>query len=125
VLLLAVQSLVNGLYSPFSKELLNREIADSGQRATVLSVESMARRLGFGAFAPICGVLIDRSGLHAGLYVCAVAGVLGCGVLVFMELRRRQRGLGDFAGEITPTPVPDVAAVPAAVSVSAGSSARP
>ena len=36
IALLAVQSLVNGIYSPFSKELLNREIADSGQRATVL-----------------------------------------------------------------------------------------
>jgi MFS family permease len=112
VLLLAVQSLVNGLYSPFSKELLNREIADSGQRATVLSVESMARRLGFGAFAPICGVLIDAHGLHAGLYLCAGAGVVGCVVLVVMEVRRRRRGLGDFAGEVTPTPVPEVAAVP-------------
>src|SRR5262245_24552846 len=39
--LLAIQSIANGVYSPFSKELLNREIADSGQRATILSVESM------------------------------------------------------------------------------------
>src|SRR4029079_12909600 len=74
VALLAVQSLVNGIYSPFSQELLNREIADSGQRATVLSVESMARRLAFGAFAPIAGVLIDAHGLNAALYLCAGAG---------------------------------------------------
>ncbi|HEY2748124.1 MAG TPA: MFS transporter [Polyangia bacterium] len=106
VALLAVQSLVNGIYSPFSKELLNREIADSGQRATVLSVESMARRLAFGAFAPIAGVLIDAHGLRWALYLCAGAGFVGAALLVASGLRRRRRGLVDFAGEITPTPIP-------------------
>jgi predicted MFS family arabinose efflux permease len=104
--LLAVQSLVNGIYSPFSKELLNREIADSGQRATVLSVESMARRLAFGAFAPIAGLLIDSHGLNAAYYLCAGAGFVGVGLLVASGIRRRRRGLGDFAGEVTPTPIP-------------------
>jgi len=104
--LIAVQSLVNGIYSPFSKELLNREIADSGQRATVLSVESMARRLAFGAFAPIAGVLIDSHGLNAALYLCAGAGFVGASLLIASGVRRRRRGLLDFAGEITPTPLP-------------------
>jgi predicted MFS family arabinose efflux permease len=106
VALLAVQSLVNGIYSPFSKELLNREIADSGQRATVLSVESMARRLAFGAFAPVAGLLIDAHGLHAALYLCAGTGFVGASLLIAYGLRRRRRGLVDFAGEVTPTPVP-------------------
>ena len=109
IALLAVQSVANGLYSPFSKELLNREIADSGQRATVLSVESMARRLAFGAFAPVAGVLIDAHGLPAGFYLCAGAGLVGGALLVASGVRRRRRGLGDFAGEVTPTPVPEVA----------------
>jgi predicted MFS family arabinose efflux permease len=106
IALLAVQSLVNGIYSPFSKELLNREIADSGQRATVLSVESMARRLAFGAFAPIAGVLIDSHGLHTAFYLCAGAGFVGASLLIASGMRRRRRGLLDFAGEITPTPIP-------------------
>jgi predicted MFS family arabinose efflux permease len=110
IALLAVQSLVNGLYSPFSKELLNREIADSGQRATVLSVESMARRLAFGAFAPVAGVLIDAHGLHAALYLCAGAGFVGAVLLVAMEVKRRRKGLDDFAGEVT-TPIPEPPAV--------------
>jgi predicted MFS family arabinose efflux permease len=118
VALLAVPALVNGLYSPFSKELLNREIADSGQRATVLSVESMARRLAFGAFAPVAGVLIDAHGLHAALYLCAGAGVTGVGLLVATSVSRRRRGLGDFAHEVTPTPLPDVDSAPTAVSAS-------
>jgi predicted MFS family arabinose efflux permease len=108
IALLAVQSLVNGLYSPFSKELLNREIADSGQRATVLSVESMARRLAFGVFAPVAGLLIDAHGLPAGFYLCAGGGLVGGALLVASAARRRRRGLGDFAGEVTPTPVPAV-----------------
>jgi len=106
VTLLAVQAVVNGIYSPFSKELLNREIADSGQRATVLSVESMARRLAFGAFAPVAGLLIDAHGLHAALYLCAGTGFIGASLLIGYGLRRRRRGLVDFAGEVTPTPVP-------------------
>ncbi len=113
VALIAVQSLVNGIYSPFSKELLNREIADSGQRATVLSVESMARRLAFGAFAPIAGLLIDAHGLNAAFYLCGGAGFVGASLVVGYGLRRRRRGLVDFAGEeVTPTPMP-VAAEPA------------
>jgi predicted MFS family arabinose efflux permease len=116
IALLAVQGIVNGLYSPFSKELLNREIADSGQRATVLSVESMARRLAFGAFSPVAGVLIDARGLPAALYLCAGTGVVGFALLFASGLRRRRRGLDDFAGEhmTTPVPAPPQVAVEAA-----------
>ncbi len=104
--LMAVQAIANGLYSPFSKELLNREIADSGQRATVLSVESMARRLSFGAFAPVAGALIDRHGLGAGLYACAAIGLVGGALLIFSTVRRHRRGFAAFDGEVTPTPLP-------------------
>lgn len=116
VALLAVQAAVNGLYSPFSKELLNREIADSGQRATVLSVESMARRLFFGAFAPVAGVLMDAHGPSRGLYLCAGVGLAGGLVLLLSTARRHRRGLTGFEGEVTPTPVPDLRA-PAQLSV--------
>jgi predicted MFS family arabinose efflux permease len=106
IALLAVQSLVNGVFSPFSKELINREIPDSGLRATVLSFESMARRIAFGAFAPVCGVLIDGRGLSAGLMVCGIAGGVGGLVLLASAVRRHRRGLHGFEGEVTPTPVP-------------------
>jgi predicted MFS family arabinose efflux permease len=106
--LMAVQAFANGLFSPFSKELLNREIADSGQRATVLSVESMARRLAFGAFTPVAGWLVDRHGLGAGLYACAAVGLIGAALLVAGALTRRHRGLASFEGEVTPTPLPTV-----------------
>src|SRR5262249_37905376 len=106
VAIMSIQAVANGLYSPLSKELLNREIADSGQRATVLSVESMGRRLAFGAFTPLAGWLIDRHGLGAGMFACAAVGVLGAAVLVAGAVRRRRHGLSSFAGEVTPTPLP-------------------
>jgi MFS family permease len=106
IALLLLQSVANGVYSPFSKELLNREIRDSGHRATILSVESMARRLAFGAFAPLAGVLIDVHCLREGLWACGGLGLLGGSALIFLALLRHRQGLHSFEGEITPTPVP-------------------
>lgn len=120
IALFAVQSICNGIYSPFSKELLNRQIEDSGQRATVLSFESMARRLAFGAFAPVAGVFIDGHGLGAGLYACAALGASGLVLLGIQAITRRREGFGAFAGEVTPTPIPketgDVVGRPSVVS---------
>ncbi|MEO6950937.1 MAG: MFS transporter [Polyangia bacterium] len=82
ILLLAVLALGNGVYSPLSKDLLNREITDSGQRATVLSVESMARRLVFGGFAPLAGMLIDDRGLSSGIQATGLLGLCGAVLLL-------------------------------------------
>jgi len=105
IALLAVQSVLNGVYSPLSKELLNREIADSSHRATVLSVESMARRIAFGVFAPLCGLLMDGFGLGAGLYACAALGALGTAGLIVRMLRRSNIASA-WRDERSPAPVP-------------------
>ncbi len=90
---LGLHALANGIYSPVCKELLNREITDSTQRATVLSVESMARRLAFGAFAPCAGLLIDGRGLNAGLQVTGALGIGGALLLGITAIfARRQLG---------------------------------
>jgi MFS family permease len=104
--LLAFQAAANGVFSPFSKELINREVRDSGHRATVLSVESMGRRLAFGAFAPLAGVLIDSHCLREGFFACAGLGILGGAALGLLAWRRHRRGLHSFEGEVTPTPIP-------------------
>ena len=88
--LLALHAVANGVYSPLSKDLLNRQISDSSQRATVLSVESMARRLGFGAFAPLAGFLIDRHGLAAGLQITGALGLLGAVAMGVLALSARR-----------------------------------
>jgi MFS family permease len=79
IALLATQKGVDGLYSPLTKEMLNREIEDSAERATVLSAESMVRRLLFSLFAPACGMLFDRFGRSAAYELCGVVGLLAVG----------------------------------------------
>jgi MFS family permease len=93
VLLLMVQMLINGIYSPLSKELLNREIRDSSQRATVLSMESMSRRLVFGIVSPLVGVFMDRLGTGSGFFVCGALGIAGSAALYGHHLWRARRGL--------------------------------
>jgi len=82
VLLLLLQKAVDGIYSPLTKELIQRDVPDSTTRATVLSVESMVRRLAFCAFAPILGLLVDRVSLAAALYACAAVAALGAVTLL-------------------------------------------
>jgi MFS family permease len=84
LMLLGVQAIANGLYSPLVKPLINREIPDSGRRATVLSVESIVRRAAMGVFAPLAGLY----GAHSAMQLCGVVGLGGMAVLAAVTLRR-------------------------------------
>ncbi len=106
VAMLALQSIAGGVYSPLSKDLLNRSISDSSHRATILSVESMARRLAFGLFAPAVGATIDARGLGAGMEACAGLAIVGTAALAGYIAGRRGALSTGFEGERTPTPVP-------------------
>lgn len=81
--LLVVQAVANGIYSPLTKPLLNREITDSSRRAAVLSVESMARRAAMGIFAPLVGLFGQTD-------VMLLCGVVGLGGMVLLGLVRRR-----------------------------------
>ncbi|MFH0902993.1 MAG: MFS transporter [Pseudomonadota bacterium] len=81
LVVLLVQAPANGLYSPLVKPLLNREIPESQRRATVLSVESMVRRMALGLVWPIIGGLMQAYGPSAGLTVCGLIGLVGMGIL--------------------------------------------
>jgi hypothetical protein len=71
--LLVVQAVANGVYSPLTKPLLNAEIRDSSRRASLLSVESMARRAATGLFAPLVGL----AGQADVMVLCAAVGAAG------------------------------------------------
>ncbi|MCX5745665.1 MAG: hypothetical protein NT062_24580, partial [Proteobacteria bacterium] len=77
--LLFVQAVANGVFSPLTKPLLNAEIADSRDRAAVLSVESMARRLAMGMFAPFAGI-------YGQDHVMLLCGCLGIGGAIILTL---------------------------------------
>lgn len=81
--LLGVQAVANGIYSPLTKPLINAEIADSRQRAAVLSVESMARRVAMGVFAPLAGLW----GQNDVMILCGAVGLGGFALLAFARLR--------------------------------------
>jgi len=82
--LLVVQAIANGIFSPLTKPLLNREIADSSRRAAVLSVESMARRLAMGVFSPLVG-LYGESDV---MMLCGAVGIAGFALLAMARFRR-------------------------------------
>lgn len=77
--MLAVQAGANGIYSPLVKPILNRQITDSGKRATMLSIESIARRAATGLFIPIIGLY----GLDTAIYICGGAAFVGMLLLAF------------------------------------------
>jgi MFS family permease len=84
VAMIGVQALATGLYSPLVKPLLNREIASSARRATVLSVESIARRAAMTIFLPLAGL----AGAEHALTLC---GALGLGGLLILAILRAPR----------------------------------
>jgi MFS family permease len=81
--LLVVQAIANGIYSPLTKPLLNREIIDSQRRAAILSVESMVRRAAMGAFALLAGLY----GHTDVMLLCGVVGLAGLVVLALARVR--------------------------------------
>ena len=82
LVLLAVQAVASGLYSPLVKPMINREIADSGRRATVLSIESIMRRLAMGLFLLSASLL----GSSSAIYLCGAVGLAG-GILLWLTAR--------------------------------------
>ncbi|MEZ4362299.1 MAG: MFS transporter [Kofleriaceae bacterium] len=84
--LLAVQALASGIFSPLTKPLLHEQIADSGSRAAVLSVESMARRVALGVFAPLAGLY----GQAQIMVLCGVVGLFGMAILAVARLAPRE-----------------------------------
>jgi hypothetical protein len=85
--------------------MINREIADSGRRATVLSIESIMRRAAMGLFLLFASLL----GSTSAIYLCGAVGLAG-GILLWLTARPRAataRTDGGAAGapQTTPTPL--------------------
>ena len=78
--MLAIQAAAKGLFSPLVKPIINRQITCSSRRATVLSIESIARRAATGVFLPIIGFY----GVSTAIYMCGVLGLCGMALLALM-----------------------------------------
>jgi hypothetical protein len=105
LVLLAVQAVASGLYSPLVKPMINREIRDSGRRATVLSIESIMRRAAMGLFLIPAALL----GATSAIYLCGGVGLAG-GIILWLTARpaataRATRSEGAAAPQTAPTPL--------------------
>lgn len=78
--MLAIQAAAKGLFSPLVKPIINRQIQSSARRATILSIESIARRISTGVFLPVIGFY----GVSTAIYMCGVLGLCGMALLALM-----------------------------------------
>ncbi len=79
---------VHGTGGPMHDSLLHRE-ASARNRATVLSMNSMAMFAAYSAVAPLLGVFADRVSVQAAMITAGALSVLG--VLCYVPARRRER----------------------------------
>ena len=100
---------VQGMYSPFSKTLLNHAIVGSRLRATLLSLESAVKRVVVAAMMPLIGVVVDAWGLSRGILACAGFSVLAGLVLWWTAPKPKTH---DWAQTKTPAPSDDPANFP-------------
>lgn len=82
-------ALVRGLHDPLVESAINRRI-ESGRRATVLSVHSVAKNAAMACAWPLGGAVADAHGLQAAFGVFALVGlVLGFAALALWNRAER------------------------------------
>jgi predicted MFS family arabinose efflux permease len=79
---------MHGMNGPPHAALLHRE-ADSSNRSTVLSINSMMAFLAFGVAGPVLGLMADRVSLPAAMVTAGAVSVLG--VFFYLPARRAER----------------------------------
>lgn len=82
----------HGLNGPPHSALLHRE-AESRNRATVLSINSMFAFLAFGIAGPLAGLLADRASIATAILTVGALSMLG--VLGYLPARRAERSRRD------------------------------
>lgn len=90
VALVLLPTVAFGVFSPLVRVFINRRIGESADRATVLSVEGMARRFGFAIVSPLAGAVVDAWSLEAALAASALWALAGAGLVVALPIRPRR-----------------------------------
>lgn len=88
VVILALQQIVRGMYSTTTRFYINHQVADQ-QRATIISVISLAGSLGFALLSPVTGYFLDKRGTIFTYYWVGIFCVI-CTLLLFV-LRKMQK----------------------------------
>ncbi|MHC4938259.1 MAG: MFS transporter [Planctomycetota bacterium] len=85
-LLFCIQGAIFGAYPLVTRAILNRLVRGADRRATVLSIESMACRVGMGLMALLAGWALDRYSLNLAM---AITVLIACIPFVFLPLLKR------------------------------------
>ncbi len=92
---------MHGMNGPPHAALLHRE-ADAGNRATVLSINSMMAFLAFGLAGPLLGLLADRASLPVAMVTAGALSILGA--LFYLPARRAEQARGLHPAGSQPAP---------------------
>jgi MFS family permease len=92
----SVTYLLHGSGGPMHAALLHRE-ASSGNRATVLSMNSMVAFAAFGICAPLLGLLAEQSSTQVAMVAAGAVSVFGA--LFYLPARRAERTAESLAPE--------------------------
>ncbi len=87
IIILALQQIVRGMYSPTTRFYVNHQVEDH-QRATIISVVSLAGSLGFAILSPLVGISLDHKGTP---FTYMSVGVLCIVTTAFLILFRRHQ----------------------------------
>lgn len=90
IVLVLLPTVAFGIFSPLVRVFVNRRIGEGADRATVLSIEGMARRFGFAVFSPLAGAAVDAWSLEAALAASAVWALAAFGLVFVLPFRPRR-----------------------------------
>ena len=85
-LLFCIQGAIFGAYPLVTRTILNRLVQGADRRATVLSIESMACRIGMGGMSLLAGWALDQYTLNTAL---ALTVIVACIPFAFLPRLRR------------------------------------
>ncbi|MBT5023175.1 MFS transporter [Candidatus Woesearchaeota archaeon] len=82
--LIILSSIFWGLRWPITSHLMNIEVS-SKQRATVISIGNLSRKLGFAIFAPIFGLFVDNYNINDAFKLLAVLSFFVSFLILFLK----------------------------------------
>jgi MFS family permease len=95
IVIIGMQQLIRGLYSPTLRFYINHQIKDE-YRATVISLVSLSASLGFAIFSPFVGISLDKSGTietYIRMGIITIGGVLLLSLLRKIQKIKKKRSI--------------------------------
>ncbi len=90
IIILALQQIVRGMYNTTMRFYINHHVEDE-QRATIISVVSLAGSLAFAILSPIVGLSLDKKGTSFTYLFVGLLNLVLIILLIFMRRKQKER----------------------------------